>query len=144
MPHRRLTALALAVVASTTLAGCEIDLQPGSVQAPFSIAPTPSASHGVPKYVCSAVYKILTDGAVQLAGYLQGTSDEAKQGMRDTFTDMSAKVTAAGAETTDADLKQATARIATSLTAASAQVNPKAYVDGDFATVGQNLDEACK
>ena len=146
MPQPRRTALALALVASSALAGCSgsIELPVGSVPAPFSIQPTPSGSHGVPKYVCTAVYKILTDGAVRLAGYVAGSGDQAKQSMRDEFADMAAKVTATGAETTDAGLRQATSKISASLSAAARNPDPVAYVNGDFQTVGQNLDGTCQ
>jgi hypothetical protein len=146
VPHRRRTALALALVASSALAGCSgsIEIPAGSVQAPVSIQPIPSASRGVPKYVCTAVYQILTDGAVKLAGYVDGTGDKAKQSMRDAFADMSTKVSATGAETTDVELQRATAKISASLSAASQAGDPAAYVNGDFQTVGQNLDGACQ
>ena len=146
MPQPRRTALAIALVASSALAGCSgsIEIPVGSVQAPISIRPTPSGSYGVPKYVCTEVYKILTDGAFQLAGSLGGTSDKAKQTMRDEFAAMSAKVTGAGAETTDVKLQEATAKIAASLSAAAQNPDPAAYVNGEFQTVGENLDGACQ
>jgi hypothetical protein len=147
VPHRRLTALPLALIATAALAaGCEIDLKnadSSGVPVPFSVAPTPSASAGVPKYVCTAAYKILTDGAVRLAGYLNGTGDAAKQGMRDTFLDMAAKVTAEAERTTDPELGQALEKVAGDLTAGAREADPKAYADGGFQTVGQKLDAAC-
>lgn len=145
MPQPRRTALALALVASSALAGCSgsIEIPVGSVQAPFSIQPTPSGSYGVPKYVCTAVYKILTDGAFQLAGAVGGTSDKAKQSMRDEFADMSAKIATTGAETTDVKIQEATSKISASLSAAARNPDPAAYINGEFQTVGQNLDGAC-
>jgi hypothetical protein len=146
VPQPRRTALALALVASSALAGCSgsIEIPVGSVQAPFSLQPTPSGSYGVPKYVCSAVYQILTDGALQLAGQLGGNGDRAEQAMRDQFAAMSAKVAATGAETTDTELRAATSKISASLSAAARNPDPAAYVNGDFQTVGQNLDAACQ
>jgi len=63
--------------------------------------------------------------------------------MQRTFTDMAAKVDAEAARTTDAELKQALSRISTSLTEGSKQSDPRAYVNGAFQTVGQNLDGHC-
>lgn len=144
MPHRRLTALPLALAATAALAaGCSIAVSPESVPVPFSVAPTPSASAGVPKYVCTAAYKILTDGAVRLAAYVTGSGDEARKGMRDTFTQMAAKVTAEADGTSDTELAQALRAVAGDLTAAAQQNDPKAYVNGGFQTVGQKLDGAC-
>jgi len=144
VPHRRLTALSLAVAATAALAaGCAIEVSPESVPVPFSVAPIPSASAGVPKYVCTAAYKILTDGAVRLAGYLAGSGDAAEKGMRDTLTDMAAKVTAEADRTTDPALQQALRAVAGDLTSGSRQSDPKAYVGGGFETVGQKLDGAC-
>jgi hypothetical protein len=144
VPHRRLTALPAALVATAALAaGCSIEVSPESVPVPFSIAPTPSASAGVPKYVCTAAYKILTDGAVRLAGYVTGSGDAAKKGMRDTFSEMATKVNAEADGTTDAGLQEALRAVAGDLTTASQQSDPKAYVNGGFQTVGQKLDGAC-
>lgn len=143
VPHRRHLALPLALTAAALAAGCSVELSPGAVPAPFSIAPTPSASAGVPKYVCTAAYKILTDGALSLAGYLDGSGDEARDGMRKTFTDMAAKVDAEAALTTDADLKQALRTVSADLTAAAQRTDPRSYVDSGFQTVGQKLDNAC-
>jgi hypothetical protein len=146
VPYRRLTALPLALVATAALsAGCAIEISPGAVQAPvpFSVAPTPSASSGVPKYVCTAAYKILTDGAVRLAEYMTGSSDKAKQGMRDTFTDMAAKLTTEADGTTDTALAQALRTVSADFTTAAQQADPKSYVNGGFETVGQKLDDAC-
>lgn len=145
VPHRRLLVLPLALAATAALAaGCSIELSPSAVPAPFSVAPTPSESAGVPKYVCTAAYKILTDGAVRLAGYAAGSGDDAKEGMRQTFTDMAAKVDAEAALTYDTDLQQALRTVAADLTAGARQSDPKSYVDGGFQTVGQKLDGACE
>jgi hypothetical protein len=146
VPRRRLTAVPLALVATTALAaGCAIEISPGAVSAPvpFSVAPTPSASAGVPKYVCTAAYKILTDGAVKLAGYIRGSGPHNTQGLRDTFTEMAGKFTAEADRTTDPALGSALRSVAASLTAGAQQSDPKAYANGDFQTVGQKLDDAC-
>jgi hypothetical protein len=144
VPQRRLTAVTLALVATAALAAaCEIDVKPGSIPAPFSIAPVPSASADQPKYVCTAVYKILTDGAVRLAEFATGSTDEAKQGMRDTFADMATETTAAGVKSTDPVLRERIDKIAEQLNAGSRETDPKAYLNGGFTTVGQNLDGAC-
>jgi len=93
VPQRRLAAVPLALVATAALAaGCSIEISPESVPVPFSVAPTPSASAGVPKYVCSEAYKILTDGAVRLAGFIRGDGEHNRQGLRDTLTDMAGKM----------------------------------------------------
>ncbi|GAA2637664.1 hypothetical protein [Paractinoplanes durhamensis] len=144
MPHRRLAVLPLALIATAGLtAGCAIELKPESLPVPFSVAPTPSASAGVPAYVCTAAYKILTDGAVRLAGYLSSSSDSAKDGMRDTFTEMAAKLDAEAVRTPDADLKQALSAVSADLNTAAKGADPKSYVNGGFVTVGQKLDGAC-
>jgi hypothetical protein len=146
VPHRRLTALPLALIATAGLAaGCEIDLKTADsgVPVPFSVAPTPSESAGVPTYVCTAAYKLLTDGAVRLAGDINGPGDAAKQGLRDTLTDMAAKMTAEAQRTTDPALEQALEKVAANLTAGAQQADPKAYADGGFQTIGQELDAAC-
>ncbi|GIF20779.1 hypothetical protein BJ973_001315 [Actinoplanes tereljensis] len=146
MPQRRLTALTIALVATAGLtAGCAIEISPeaAGVPVPFSLAPTPSASAGVPAYTCTAAYKILTDGAVQLAGVAGSSSDSAKQKMRDTFTDMAGKLDKEAALTSGPELKQALSAVSSDLTAAAQQPDPKAYVNGGFETVGQKLDDAC-
>ena len=143
MPHRRLAGLSLALLAAASSAACEITVAPGSLPTPFSIAPVPSASAGRPAYVCTAVYKILTDGAVQLGGYLGGSTDAAKKGMRQTLADMSTKVSAEGDKTTDVTLRQAIDKISTELTGGSQLADPKSFINGDFQTVGQSLDGAC-
>ena len=144
MPHRRLAALPLALVATAALAaGCSIEISPESVPVPFSVAPTPSASAGVPKYVCTAAYKILTDGAVRLAGYVRGDGEHNRQGLRDTFTDMAAKLDTEAARVTDPSLQQALSTVSSDLKAAAQGPDPKAYVNGGFQTVGQKLDSAC-
>jgi len=145
--QRRFSAISLALVAGGVLAsaGCEVEVSPGAVNvpAPFSVAPTPSGSSGVPKYVCTAAYKILTDGAVQLAPYFTGSGDAAAKGMRDTFTGMAARLDAEAARTGDAELKLALGAVADDLTAGAQQQDPKAYLNGGFSTVGQKLDAAC-
>ncbi|GIM93387.1 hypothetical protein [Paractinoplanes toevensis] len=144
MPHRRRTALTITLVATAGLAaGCAIEISPEAVPVPFSVAPTPSASAGVPAYTCTAAYKILTDGAVRLAGVADSSSDSAKEKMRDTFTDMAAKVDKEAALTSDPELKQALSAVSSDLTAAARQPDPKSYVNGGFETVGQKLDGAC-
>ena len=145
MPQRRLTALTIALVATAGVAaGCAVELKPGdSLPVPFSVAPTPSASAGVPAYTCTAAYKILTDGAVRLAGFVNSSSDSAKKGMRDAFADMATKFDREAALTSDPELKQALSAVSSDLTAGSQQPDPKAYVDGGFQTVGQKLDGAC-
>jgi hypothetical protein len=143
VPHRRLTALPLALLATAVTAGCSFEVSPDAVPVPFSIAPTPSASAGVPKYVCSTVYKILTDGAVRLAGYAAQSGDDARDGMRRTFTDMAADVDREAARTPDPELQQALRSISGDLTAGAARSDPKAYIDGGFQTVGQKLDGNC-
>ncbi|WP_433293410.1 hypothetical protein ACQP2F_30550 [Actinoplanes sp. CA-030573] len=146
MPRRRLTAVPLFAATVALAAGCSIEVSPDAVSAPipFSVAPTPSSSAGVPKYVCTAGYKILTDGAVKLAGYIRGSGPHNTQGLRDTFTEMAAKFTAeADKTTTDPALQSALREVAASLTAGAQQPDPKAYANGDFQTVGQKLDAAC-
>ena len=144
MRLRRHTVLAASVLAAAALTtGCSIEISPDAVPVPISIAPTPSESAGVPKYVCSTAYKILTDGAVRLAVDSAKSGDEAVADMRKTFTDMAAKVDAEAARTPDAGLKQALARISSSLTEGANQSDPRAYVKGPFETVGQNLDGHC-
>ena len=133
----------LSALAVLLVAGCSIEVSPESVPVPISIAPTPSASAGVPKYVCSAAYKILTDGAVRLALDAAKSGDTARDGMRDTFTDMAAKLDAEAAGTSDAGLATALRDISSDLTAGARQSDPRAYVDGGFTTVGQKLDEPC-
>ena len=142
MPQRRLTALPLALLASASLAACSIEISPESMPVPFSVAPTPSASAGVPKYVCTAAYKILTDGAVRLAGFL-GDGEHNRQGIRDTLTGMAAKLDTEATRVTDADLKQALDAVSADLTAGAQGADPKGYVNGGFQTVGQKLDAAC-
>lgn len=135
--------LAVLLATAMLIAGCAIEVKADAIPVPFSVAPTPSASAGVPEFVCTAAYKILTDGAVDLAGYVSGTGDSAEQGMRDTFTAMATRVTAEADKTSDARLKQALRTVADDLTAGARQADPKAYVDGGFQTVGQKLDDAC-
>lgn len=145
MPHRRLAAVPLTLLATAALAaGCAIEVKADTLPIPFSVAPTPPASAGVPKYVCTAAYKILTDGAVHLAGYVKGTGDAARKGIRESFTTMSTQLTAEADRTPDIALKRALLAVAGDLTAAAEQDNPKTYVDGGFQTVAQKLDTACE
>lgn len=123
--------LALALLAG----GCSIEVSPESVPVPISLAPTPAASAGVPKYVCSAAYKILTDGAVQLAVDISEA--------RDTLTGMAAKLDAEAAGTSDTGLQQALRDMSADLSAGARQDDPRAYVEGSFTTVGQKLDGHC-
>jgi len=141
---RRHTVLATSVLAAAALtAGCSIEISPDAVPVPISIAPTPSESAGVPKYVCSAVYKVLTDGAVRLALDSAKSGDEAVAGMHQTFTDMAAKVDAEAARTTDTGLRQALGEISSGLTAGAQQSDPRTYLNGGFQSVGQKLDGHC-
>ncbi|MEV6349473.1 hypothetical protein [Actinoplanes sp. NPDC051851] len=148
MPARR-TALRLTLIAPLLLgsaasaAGCEIAVAPGSVPVPFSVAPVPSASASRPEYVCTAIYKILTDGAVRLAEYATGSTDAAEEGLRTTFATMATDVTAAGAKSADATQRAAVDEIAATLTTGSTAEDPKAFLDGDFSTIGQKLDGTC-
>lgn len=143
MPHRRLAAVALALLAPAALAGCEIKLNPESMPAPFSQGPVPSASTGQPAYVCTAIYQILTSGAARLSGYLGGDSDAAHKNMQTTLADMATKVSAEGTKATDAQLTTAIDDIAADLTSASRQPDPTSYVNGGFTTLGQKLDGHC-
>ncbi|MBM2621450.1 hypothetical protein JIG36_38700 [Actinoplanes sp. LDG1-06] len=142
MRHRRLAALPLLLAAF--LAGCEVELPAGSIPAPISIAPAPSASVGQPKYVCSAVYKTLTEGALRLATYAAGSGDDATAGMRQTLTDMAAQVEEERTRATDIGLLDAMQKISQELAAGAARPDPKAYINGDFQTVGQKLDGHCE
>lgn len=144
MPHRRLAALVLALLAPAALAGCAIKLNPESMPAPFTQAPVPSASTGQPAYVCTAVYQILTSGAARLGSYVGGHTDGARKNMQSTLADMAGKISAEGAKTTDAQLKTAIAGISADLTAGSQQTDPTAFINGDFTTVSQKLDGHCK
>ncbi|NMO54745.1 hypothetical protein HH310_26600 [Actinoplanes sp. TBRC 11911] len=123
--------LALAMLA----AGCSIKVSPDAVPAPISLAPTPAASAGVPKYVCSTAYKILTDGAVRLA------ADRSRAG--ETLTGMASELDAEAAGTGDPGLQQALRDMSADLTAGAQRDDPWAYVEGNFTTVGQKLDGHC-
>ncbi|BEL07445.1 hypothetical protein Q0Z83_056360 [Actinoplanes sichuanensis] len=145
MPHRRRTAVTAALVmASAALAagcdGVEIEIPAGSLPAPVSIAPIPSASAGQPEYVCTAVYKVLTEGAVRLAEH---TVNDDAEGLKHTFADMAAQISAAGERSTDAAQRAAAGQIADALANASRQGDPKAFLTGDFATIGQKIDGTC-
>jgi hypothetical protein len=146
VPQRRRTALALTLAAALALtAGCEFDVEvaPGSVPAPFSVAPVPAASAGRPGYVCTAVYKILTDGALRLAEYATGSGDDARTGMRKTFADMATRVAAAGAGSSDPAQREVVAAFAADLTEGSRAADPRTFLDEEFATIGQKLDGTC-
>ncbi|GIF38142.1 hypothetical protein [Actinoplanes xinjiangensis] len=145
MPHRRRTAVtaALLVASAAFAAGCdgiEIEIPAGSLPAPVSIAPIPSASAGQPEYVCTAVYKVLTEGAVRLAEH---TVNDDAEGLKRTFADMAAQVSAAGDRSADAAQRTAAEGIADALTGASRQADPTVFLNGDFATIGQKLDGTC-
>lgn len=145
MPHRRRTALTTVVLAvsAALAAGCdgvEIEIPAGSLPAPVSIAPIPSASAGQPEYVCTAVYKVLTEGAVRLAEH---TVNDDAEGLKRTFADMAAQIAAAGDKSLDATQRAAAGQIADALAGASQQSDPKAFLNGDFATIGQKLDGTC-
>ena len=137
-------ALPLALTAGAA-AGCEFDVEvaPGSIPAPVSVAPVPSASAGRPEYVCTAVHKILTDGALRLAEYATGSGDDADAGLRKTFADMAAQVSGAAARSTDPAQREAAADVVADLTAGARAADPRAYLDGGSATVGQKLDGTC-
>ncbi|GAA2870970.1 hypothetical protein Acy02nite_29110 [Actinoplanes cyaneus] len=144
MPLRRRIAVPVTLLAVVALAaGCEIKVNPGSVSAPFSVAPVPSASAGQPAYVCTAIYKILTDGAVKAAAYATGTDDAAKDGLRQTFGEMATQVTAAGAKSEAPAQRTAADLIAARLTAASTATDPKAFLNGEFSTISQKIDDTC-
>jgi hypothetical protein len=145
VPQRRRTAvptvMIAALAAAASLSACEVEIAPGSIPAPFSVAPVPPASAGQPKYVCTAVYKILTDGAVRLAG--QAAAGNGEQGLRDTFTAMSADVRTAGATSLDAVQREKITAIAGSLEEGAKAADPQAYLAGEFTTIGQELDGTC-
>ena len=142
MPLRRRTTATLVLAATAALAaGCSVELPAGSVPAPFSIAPTPSGSAGVPKYSCSTVYKILTEGALRVAQQTAGSDGVPGDDVRGTFTDMAAQVDDEAARVTDPALKDALADISADLRTGSQ--DPKTYVAGGFQTVGGKLDGKC-
>ncbi|SNY73649.1 hypothetical protein [Paractinoplanes atraurantiacus] len=140
---RRSLLTAALVVTAALAAGCEVEIAPDAVRAPVSINPTPSESAGVPKYVCTAVYKTLTDGALEVAPWIGKSSDEAKAKIKQVFTDMAAEVDAEVARTTEPGLKSALRDISGDLAAGAQLSDPAAYVNGDFQTVGQKLDGKC-
>jgi hypothetical protein len=145
VPHRRRATVTTAVLAASAVlaAGCdgvEIEIPPGSLPAPVSIAPIPSASAGQPEYVCTAVYKVLTEGAVRLAEY---TVNDDAEGLKRTFAGMAAQISAAGNLSLDAAQRTATGQIADALAGASRQADPKAFLNGEFTTIGQKLDGTC-
>lgn len=142
--RRRTVAVPVALLAVAALAaGCEIKVDPGSISAPFSVAPIPSASAGQPMYVCTEIYKILTDGAVKAAAYATGKDEAAKEGLRQTFGEMAGQVTAAGVKSDDPSQKTAADLIAARLTAASTATDPQAFLNGEFSTISQKIDDTC-
>ncbi|MFC3993677.1 hypothetical protein [Actinoplanes siamensis] len=142
--RRRRTAMTVALLTTAALAaGCEIKVNPESMPAPFSVAPVPSASAGQPMYVCTAVYKILTDGAVKAAAYATGSGDAVRTGLQKTFGEMAADVTAAGAKSEDTAQRAAVDEVAAALTEASTSADPKAFLNGEFTTIGQKIDGTC-
>ncbi|MEV6304796.1 hypothetical protein AB0M02_35665 [Actinoplanes sp. NPDC051861] len=146
MPQRRRTTLTTALAAALIaggIAGCEIEVEPRSLPVPVSLRPVPSASAGQPKYVCSAVYAILTQGGLRLAEYATGDGAEAREGMQKTFADMAGQITTAGEQTTDAAQRQAVDAIAADLNRAAAADDPAVFLNGEFATIGQKLDGTC-
>ncbi|GAA2700027.1 hypothetical protein Apa02nite_048210 [Actinoplanes palleronii] len=142
MRHRTVMPITMIAIAALA-AGCEIDIPPEAIPAPFSVAPIPSASAGQPKYVCTAVYKILTDGAIRAAAYATGSGDDAREGLQKTFADMAAQVTAAGAKSDVATQRAAVDEVAAALTQGAQSTDPKAFLNGEFATVGQKIDSTC-
>ncbi|MEV0898113.1 hypothetical protein [Actinoplanes sp. NPDC049802] len=145
MPQRRRTAVTVTLIAALAVsaAGCdgiEIEVPAGSLPAPVSIAPVPSASAGQPRYVCSTVYKILTEGAVRLAEH---TANDDAAGLQKTFADMAGQVTAAAEQSADPAQRDAADEIAAALTEASRQPDPEAFLTGEFATIGQKIDGTC-
>ncbi|WP_166660999.1 hypothetical protein [Paractinoplanes brasiliensis] len=128
------TALLLPAV---LLAGCEIDIAPSALPPPISIAPAPSGSAGMPKHACSATYKILTEGALKLA-----TDAGNEAAMKRTLTSMAAEVDAQRSHITQPGLREALSDISTSL--ATGASTPTTYINGDFQTVGKELDTHCE
>ncbi|MEU4427809.1 hypothetical protein AB0F81_44905 [Actinoplanes sp. NPDC024001] len=151
MPRRRRrTALGRIVLGTAVLAacllaatGCEIEVAPGSLPVPVSIAPAPSASAGQPAYVCSAVHGVLTSGALRLAEYATGDGADARAGMQRTFAEMAGQITTAGEQSTDPAQRQAVDAIAGDLTRASRSGDPEAFLNGEFTTIAQKLDGTC-
>jgi hypothetical protein len=144
MPMRSRVAVPIALLATAGLtAGCEIEVSPDAIPAPFSVAPIPSASADQPKYVCTAVYKILTDGAVKAAAWATAKGDEAREGLQKTFADMATQISAAGAQSSDPAQRAAVDQVAAALTAGSQAPDPKVFLNGDFSTVGQKIDSTC-
>ncbi|MFB9333908.1 hypothetical protein [Actinoplanes octamycinicus] len=140
---RRVAASVTLLATAALAAGCEIELDPETIPAPFSVAPVPSASADQPKYVCTAVYKILTDGAVKAAGWATRKGDDATAGLQKTFADMATQVTEAGAKSSDPAQRAAVDEVAAALTKGSQSPDPKAFLNGDFVTIGQKIDSTC-
>ncbi|GAB2566053.1 hypothetical protein Aab01nite_46750 [Paractinoplanes abujensis] len=131
------------LVLAGLLAGCQVDATPGSHPVPISNAPVPTASAGVPEYVCAATDKILHDGASRLATLATGSGDEVTTGVQRTLADMASQVAAERAAVSDVGLLDALQKISDELAAGAARPDPVAYVNGDFPTVGQKLDGHC-
>ncbi|MEU4620847.1 hypothetical protein AB0G04_12830 [Actinoplanes sp. NPDC023801] len=141
--RRTVRTTALLAASAVLAAGCdgvEIEIPAGSLPAPVSIAPIPSASAGQPEYVCTAVYKILTDGAVRLAEH---TVNNDAEGLKRTFAEMSAQVAAAGGRSTDAAQRTAAEAISGALADGSQSADPEAFLNGEFTTIGTKLDGTC-
>jgi hypothetical protein len=141
--RRTIWTAALLATSAMIVAGCdgiEIEVPSGSLPAPVSIAPIPSASAGQPEYVCTAVFKILTEGSARLAEH---TVNNDVEGLQRTFADMSAQVAEAGGKSSDTAQRAAAAAIADALSDGSRLADPKSFLEGDFATIGQRLDGTC-
>ena len=139
MSHRGRTALTVLAATAALSAACSVEVSPGSVPVPFSVAPVPSASASRPEYICTMAYKILTDGAVRLAQHASGADDA----LRQTFTDLAAQLNEQAAKATDGELRKALTAIAEELAAGARQSDPKAFLNGDFETIGRHLDAVC-
>jgi hypothetical protein len=141
--RRTICTAAVLAVSAMLAAGCdgiEIEVPAGTLPAPVSIAPIPSASAGQPEYVCTAVFKILTEGSVRLAEH--AVSNDA-EGLKRTFADMSTQVSEAGNRSADTAQRNAAAAIADALADGSRQADPTAFMEGEFVTIAQKMDGTC-